>query len=108
ARIGMAQPERLAIVGEDEVEGAVGRGLEAGERLGRFARIGMVERFEHELAARALAWRGAERAVPVENPGDQPEIIDAEPGAAGQFVAPGHDFRPVGPVSAGWLPGAVD
>ena len=66
----MAQPEGIAIVGDDQVEGAIGGGLDMAERLGRVAGIGMVERFQHQLAARALPRRGAERAVAVENAGD--------------------------------------
>ena len=42
----------------------------------------MVERFEHQLAARAQPGRGAERAVPVQHRGDDAPIVDPEPGAA--------------------------
>ena len=49
----------------------------------------MVERLEHQLAARALARRRAERAVPVEDAGRDTLIVDPEPGAAGEHVEAG-------------------
>ena len=60
---GMAQPKAVAIVGDDQVEGAIGCRVEMRERLGGGDRVGMVERFEHQLAARAPAGRRA-RASP--------------------------------------------
>ncbi len=69
--VGVAQPEGVAIVGDDQVEGAVGLGLERGQRRGGGARIGMIERLQHQFAARALPRRRAERAVPVEDAGER-------------------------------------
>ena len=104
----MAQPERVALVGDDQVEGAVGARVEMRERLGGGDRIGMVERFENQLAARPPAGRRAERAVPVEDGRGDTPIVDPEPRPAGERVEPRHDFRPVRPMAARRLPRPVD
>ena len=101
----MAQPERVAVVGDDQVEAAIGCRVEIGQRGGGIDRIGVVERFEHEFAARAQPGLGAERAVPVQHRGGDAPIIDAEPGAAGEQIDPGDDFGRSGQCRPGGFAG---
>ena len=95
---GMAQPEGVDGVGDDQVERTPGRRIELPQRLGRVVGLGMVERFQHQLAAAALAGLRPQRAAAVEHRCHHPVIVDAEPGAACQHVAPGADMRAVRPV----------
>ena len=53
------------------------------KRFGGRHRIGMVERLEHELAARPTVGRRPERAVAVEHGGSDAPVVDPEPGPAG-------------------------
>ena len=76
--------------------------------FGRCDRVGMVEGFQNQFAARAAIRRRAERAVPVEHRGGDAPVVDPEPRSAGEGVEPGNDFRPVRPMPAGRLPRPVD
>ena len=98
---GVAQPECGADIGDDQVERPVGVGIEVGERSGRRGGIGVVERLEHQLAARALAGGRAERADPIQHPGDHAMVVDAEPAAAGLQVQAGNHVGAIRPVPAG-------
>ncbi len=103
----MAQPERIAIVGHDHVEGAVGAPVEIGQRLRGGTRVGMVERLQHQFAARAQPGGRAERALPVEHGGDDAIVVETEPAAAGKIVATRDDARSFRPVPPGRRPGTV-
>jgi hypothetical protein len=74
-------------------------GVERGQRLGRDVGLRVVERVEHELAARALAGCRAERPAAVQHGRDQPVVVEPHPGPAGQLVEAGRHMRPVGPVA---------
>src|ERR1700730_9966985 len=105
---GMTQPEGITLIGDDQVKGAIGCGIEMRESLGGSGRIGMVERLEHQLAARTLTGRRAQRAVPVEYGGGDAPIVDPEPRPAGEPVEPRHDLRPVRPMTTRRLPWPID
>ena len=104
----MAQPEPVAVVGDNQVEAAVGSRVEIRQCFGGARRIGVVERLQHQFAARTQTGGGTERAVPVQDRGRHTPIVDAEPRAAGEQVEPGDDFGAVGPVPARRLGRAVD
>ena len=67
--------------------------------------IGMVQRFQRQLAARAQPDIGAERVLAIEDPGDNAVIIHAEPCAARQLVDAGYDLFAVRPVTSRRFPG---
>ena len=52
---GVAQPERVGRVGDDQVERPPGGRVQRPQRFRRVVRLGMVERLQHQLAAAALA-----------------------------------------------------
>src|ERR1700682_306058 len=68
----------------------------------------MVERLEHEFAARTPVRGGPERAVAVKHGRGNAPVADPKPGPAGKEVAPGDQLRPVRPMPAGRLRGTVD
>ena len=80
---GVTQPEGIALVGDDQVEGAIGCWIEIGEGFGGGGGIGMVERLENQLAALPQPRRRSERTVPVEDSGGDAPIVDPEPRPAG-------------------------
>jgi hypothetical protein len=98
---GVAQPERIPVVGNDQIEWPVGVRIQIGQRKRGRGGIGMIERLEHQFAARALAGRRPECAGPVRYTGDHTMVVKAEPAAAGLHVQPGHHLGAVGPVPPG-------
>ena len=98
----------MAVVCDDQIEGAIGFGIEIRERPGGSGGIGVVERLEHELAPRTPVGGRPERAVAVEHRGDDAPVVDPEPRPAGKDVAPGDQLRAVRPMPAGRLGGTVD
>src|ERR1041385_7117050 len=68
----------------------------------------MIERFEHELAARAQPGRRTERAVPVQNRGRDTPIVDPEPRAAREEIETGNNLGAVRPVPTRRLGRTVD
>jgi hypothetical protein len=73
------QPPGAAIVGQHQVKGAVGAGVEVSQRHRGRARVGMVQRVEHQLAAGALARRRAQRAGAVQDRGDDTVVVAGQP-----------------------------
>ena len=104
----MAQPERVAVVGDDQVEGAIGGGVEMRQRLGGGDRIGVVERLEHQFAARALTGRGPSEPCRFSTAAATPQSLIPSHEPPAKQVEPGDDFGPVGPMAAGRQGGAVD
>jgi len=103
-----AHQEGVAVVGDHQVERAVSLGVEIGECLGGGGRIGMVECLQHEFAARAGTGGRAQGAVTVEDRRHHAGRVDAEPRAAGEIVAAGHDLRAVGPMPSRGRPRTVE
>ena len=87
---GMTEPEGVDRVGDDQVEGPIGAGIEGAQGFGGVARVGMVQGLEHQLAAAALAGRRSERAAAVEHGRDQAVVVEPEPGAARPHVEARH------------------
>ena len=82
----VAQPEGPLGIGHQEVEAAIGRAVERRQGRGGDGRLGVVQRFQHQLAAAALAGLGAQRPDAVQDRGGQAVVVEPEPGAAGGLV----------------------
>ena len=96
---GEAEPKRIAIVGEHEIERAISLAVDVGQGVRRGLGIGVIERLEDQLAARPLARRRPERPRSVEDTGQYAVIVEPEPGAAGLEVLAGNDVAAVGPMA---------
>src|SRR5439155_25943902 len=73
------------------------------QRLGSSVGGCVIERLEHQFAARTPIGHRSERAVAVEDRSGDAPVVDAEPRAAGEKIEAGYQLRPVRPVPAGWL-----
>ena len=96
---GMAQPEGVDRVGDDQVERPPCCRVERTQGLRRVVGLGMVERFQHQLATAALAGRRSQRTPPVEYAGNEAVIVQSQPGAARLDVQAGPDMRSIRPVA---------
>ena len=95
------------MVGHDKVEAAIGLWVHLGQGARGLPGLGMIQRLQHQLAPAALSRHRPQRAVAVEHGGGQTVLVDPQPTAARQAVAPGHHLGPVFPVARGGVPGAV-
>ncbi len=94
----VGDPERVPVVGEDQVEGAVGVPVECPDGARAVDGVGVVERIEHHFPARTLARRRTQRLLLVQNGRRDAGIVDAAPRAAREHVLARAHVSPVVPV----------
>ena len=76
-------------------------------KLGGRGGVGMVQRLQHQFAAAAFARGGTQGAVAVQNARDYASVVEAHPGAAGEFVLARDHVGPVFPMARRRQPWAV-
>ena len=103
----VAEPENIAVIADDHVEGPVSVYVDIGERIGGIFRITVIKRLQNQLAAASLVGRRAQRTFPVGNPGKETVIIEPQPCAPGQLVPSRDHIGAVLPVPCGRCPGAI-
>ena len=91
-------PERIPVIGEDQVEGAVGVAVERPDGARAVDGVGVVERIEHHFPARTLARRRSQRLLLVQNGRRDAGIVEATPGATGEHVLARPHVCPIVPV----------
>ena len=94
----VGDPERVPVVGEDQVEGAVGVTVKRPDGARAVDGVGVVERIEHHFPARTLARRRSQRLLLVQNGRRDAGIIYAAPSAAREHVLTCAHVGPVVPV----------
>src|SRR4051794_35114074 len=103
----ITQPPTVRTIGNDHVERAVGVGCNIRERGGGGGRIGVIQRFQHQLAAAAESFRRTQRVHAIGDCGDDALRIDAKPASASEKVDAGHYLRSIRPVPARSTPGPI-